>query len=157
MKVYLTLNAEIKNLIVDGSLRSNHKSQVWRLLSEQESYVGFTSFHFNIEECSESILSEYLTVGNYLVELDINEEDIIDTLAYSDYLKLSASSTVHTVTQITEVLQRAKRIVNFAPMLAIVFKNLTMQNVKHVYRYSNSGTPWVECEIKDNKLYHKIN
>lgn len=158
MKVYVTLNSEIKNLIINNHLPSNHMSQVWRLLSDTESYIGFNSLHLenSIPQCTKSILSEHLTVGNYLLELEVDTDDVIEVLSYSDYLKLSKASTIHTVSQLSDVITRAQRVVNYAPVIAIIFKNLKLENVKRVFRYSNSNVPWVECEIRDNKLYHKV-
>lgn len=156
MRYYVFLNSNIKQLLNDKLINSNHINEKWSVFLDQQSYaiIGTTE---TLETLSSTQLEKHLILGDYLVELNEKVlDEKIDEIPYTSYRSLSSDLNSYPASKVEMLYDRAKTVVKYSNVNAIFIKELRSDMIKKVYRF-NSVTPhWVECDIVNNKLIHKI-
>lgn len=156
MKYYTFLTNNIKELLENKLLTSNHLSNKWDLLLGQRTLVIFATNEC-IQEISPEEIDNKIPVGNYLVELtDEVLKYAVDEIPYSSYLSLTHDLDTHSINEVKVVYDRSKSVTKYSNLNAIFITELKKEFINAVYRCNPVPPYWVKCEIADGKLIHKI-
>jgi hypothetical protein len=155
VRVFLTLNSELKYLITENHLNSNNQCSILQRLSQLPLYTGFIMQSLEVAMTPSSVLNEYLPVGTYLLELEIPDERIVEVLPYNDYARLTEIPRMDD-DNLQHYLTCAHVDIPYVEALVVIFEELTCYDIIAVYRESYTHKPWVRCEIIDGKLYHNF-
>ena len=154
MYYYIFLNNSIKELL-DGELHtSNHINNKWNDLGHSLMVIETDE---PLHEYATSVLENSLYTGQYLIEL--NESVLrneLEKIPYISYRSLSSELSRKNMVDVEDLFDRSKMMTQYSHLNAIFVSKLTKDMIKQVYRKNAVPPNWVQCEISNNKLIHKI-
>lgn len=141
MKLYTFIDRELEGLLKGQGVSGEFG---WNKVFGETVSVGSPEVNMNLADGK-----------SYLLEVET--DDILAKLDFDDYESITSFMQKEGVEDTSKVLSflRIAKDMGMAED-TVLYKNLTMSNVVKVYRYNSVEPYWVECDIKEGKLVHRV-